>query len=159
MIKTALYPGTFDPLTHGHLDIVQRASQLFETLIVAVATSARKAPYLSLEVRLDLVKAVTKPIKNVQVVPCLGLLVDLARTHHVGCIVRGIRGVNDVEGEWQLAGMNRTLMPSLETLFLPARGELAGLSGTMVREIVALGGDVSAFVPPEVAAYLMRRVH
>lgn len=158
-MKTAVYPGTFDPLTNGHMDIIERALSLFDKVIVACAPmpTSRKTTYLTLDKRLDLIKAVLTDFENVQVIPLKGLLVDFARQHHANVILRGLRAVSDFDYEFQLAHMSRSLSPEIETVFLPAKAGYSYVSGTLVREIVELGGDVSHFVPPLIIRHLQRR--
>lgn len=156
-MKITVYPGTFDPLTNGHVNIIERALLLFDKVIVACAPTSRKSPYLTLYERLDLMKAVLTDFKNVQVMPLKGLLVDFARQHHANVILRGIRAISDFDYEFQLAHMNQLLSPNIEILFLPAKAGYSYISGTLVREIVALGGDISSFVPPLVVRHLQRR--
>lgn len=157
MKPTAVYPGTFDPLTNGHVDIIQRALPLFEKIIVACAPTSRKAPYLTLDERIDLIKKVLADFKNVQVMPLEGLLVDFAKQHKADVILRGLRAVSDFDYEFQLAHMNHRLSPEIETVFLPAKEGYSYVSGTIVREIVKLGGDVSPFVPSLIARHLQKR--
>lgn len=156
-MKITVYPGTFDPLTNGHMDIIERALLLFDKVIVACATTSRKIPYLTLYERLDLIKAALTDFENVQVMPLKGLLVDFARQHHANVILRGLRAVSDFDYEFQLAHMNQRLSSEIEIVFLPAKADYSHVSGTLVREIVELGGDVSPFVPPLIIRHLQRR--
>ena len=150
MIK-AIYPGTFDPLTNGHLDLIARASRIFPKVYVGVATSAGKHPLLSLEERLACAKLVCADFPNVEPVPVTGLLKDFVLAHDVSVIVRGARAVSDFEYEFQMAGMNRQLMPEVETVFMTPALKNQFVSGTFVREIARLGGDeASAFVDPRI---------
>ena len=153
MIK-AVYPGTFDPLTRGHEDLVRRASRLFETLILAVADSKAKRTFFSLEERVEMAREVLGDIKNLKVVGFTGLLIDLVRQHDARVVMRGLRAVSDFEYEFQLAGMNRSLNPEFETIFLTPSEQHMFISATLVREIALLGGDVSEFVHPTVAKKL-----
>ena len=153
-MKAAVYPGTFDPFTKGHYDLIFRASKLFDRLIVAVATSARKVPAFCIEDRIAMASAALSSMKNVSVEVCEGLLVEFAKTNDCQTIVRGLRAVSDFDYEFQLAGMNHQMNPGIETVFLPALGDVAFISSTMVREIVSLGGDPSSFVPAAVLPYL-----
>lgn len=156
-MPVAIYPGTFDPITNGHSDLVSRASALFDKVIVAVAVSAGKNPGFGLEQRVALVKEVLAGIDNVEVTQFDALLVDFARRSGAGVILRGLRAVSDFEYEFQLAGMNRRLAPDVETMFLTPAEKFSYISSTLVREIAALGGDVSEFVHPAVARALKTR--
>ncbi len=147
MKLSAVYPGTFDPITTGHVDLIKRASKLFDRVIVAVAASANKVPHFSLSERLAMIVEVIKPWPNVKAISFDQLLVDFAREQGAECILRGVRAVSDFDYEFQLAGMNRAMAPEIETIFLPASESVAYVSATMVREIMRLGGDVSPFVP------------
>ena len=157
MIK-AVYPGTFDPLTRGHEDLVRRAASLFGTVILGVADSRAKRTFFSLEERVEIAREVLGGIKNVQVVGFGGLLIDFVRQHGARVVLRGLRAVSDFEYEFQLAGMNRSLYPDFETLFLTPSEQHMFISATLVREIALLGGDVSKFVDPRVEARLRRKV-
>lgn len=142
----AIYPGTFDPITNGHLEIIHRASTLFPELIIAVTTNSSKKPYFSLGERVNLIQESLKDCSNVSVIHFQGLLVHCATEHQARVIIRGIR-FNDFEYEFQLAGINRRLNPQIETVFLTPTDEVALISSTLVREIATLGGDIAAFVP------------
>jgi pantetheine-phosphate adenylyltransferase len=155
---TAIYPGTFDPLTRGHEDLVRRASGLFEKLIVGVADSKNKKPFFSLDERLTIANEVLGHYPNVQVESFSGLLKDFVRRHDANVIVRGLRAVSDFEYEFQMAGMNRYLLPDVETLFLTPSDQYQFISGTIVREIALLGGDVSKFVFPSVEKWLQDKI-
>jgi pantetheine-phosphate adenylyltransferase len=146
----ALYPGTFDPITHGHTDVIRRASRLFDRLIVAVAKSERKQTVFSLEVRMALVAAVLGDIKNIEICEFSGLTVDLATKKQACVIVRGVRASADVDYELQLANMNQVMAPDIETLFLAPTPQYHMISASLVREILSMGGDASAFVDPRV---------
>jgi len=154
----ALYAGSFDPITNGHMDIIQRAAGLFERLLVAVAVNPEKAPVFSVEERLEMVKEACAGLKNVEVqlMPG-GLLVDFAVAAGATVIVRGLRAVSDFDYELQLASMNRSLRPELETVFFMTGPEHYFLSSSIVKEIARLGGGVSAFVPPHVERRLRER--
>jgi len=150
MAITAIYPGTFDPITHGHTDLIQRAARLFDHVIVAIAANPTKKPFLALEKRIALARAVLKDLGNVEVCGFDTLLAHYAETRNAQVIVRGLRAVSDFEYEFQLASMNRRLAPKVETLFLTPAEQYAYISSSLVREIAALGGDISAFVHEEV---------
>ena len=151
---TAIYPGTFDPITHGHSDLIQRAARLFDHVIVAIAANPTKKPFFPLEKRIALARAVLKDLDNVEVCGFDTLLVHYAAERNAQIIVRGLRAVSDFEYEFQLASMNRRLAPKVETLFLTPAEQYAYISSSLVREIAALGGDISAFVHEEVKAAL-----
>ncbi len=148
--KIALYPGSFDGLTYGHLDLVERASHLFDQVIVAVAQNSRKKPWFEIEERVELLKECTKDWKNVEITHITGLTVETAQRLGAQFIVRGLRAVSDFEFEFQLAIMNHQLNPKVETIFLAPSPEFIFLSSSMVREVWRLGGDLSRFVPPAV---------
>jgi len=149
-MKIAVYPGTFDPITNGHTDLVLRAARLFDRVVVAVAKDTAKAPVCGIDDRLKLARAALAGIDNVEVVAFEGLLVDFCRQYGAGIVIRGLRAVSDFEFEFQLASMNRRLAPEIETIFLTPAEQYAFISSTLVREIARLGGDVSEFVHPEV---------
>jgi pantetheine-phosphate adenylyltransferase len=153
----AVYPGTFDPITNGHSDLVMRAAQLFSKVIVAIAVNPGKNPAFELKERVKLSQQVLSGIDNVEVCSFDTLLVDFVRKRGAGVILRGLRAVSDFEYEFQLAGMNRRLAPKVETLFLTPAEQFAFISSGLVREIAALGGDVREFVHPAVQAALRRR--
>ena len=157
-IKRAVYPGTFDPITNGHEDLVQRASRLFEEVIVGVAHSQAKRPFFSLEERVRIAREVLGSYPNVKVLGFAGLLSEFVHEHKAGVILRGLRAVSDFEYEFQLAGMNRTLAPGVETLFLTPSDRYLFLSATIVREIAVLGGDITAFVHPITAARIRDKI-
>jgi pantetheine-phosphate adenylyltransferase len=157
MIK-AVYPGTFDPLTRGHEDLVRRASTLFDTVVVAVADSRGKRPFFQMDERVALATEVLAPYPNVTVHGFSGLLRDLVREHQARVILRGLRAVSDFEYEFQMAGMNRSLIPEVETLFLTPAEQYMFISATIVREIAVLGGDVSQFVHPQVETRMAARI-
>ncbi len=153
----AIYPGTFDPVTNGHLDLIARASKLYEQIIVAVAVNKGKKPLFSLEERVGLAQAVTQEFANVRVIGFDNLLVDCAKQHGADVILRGLRAVSDFEYEFQLAGMNRRLAPELETVFLTPAEQYEFISSSMIREIAQLNGDVSSFVPQLVRQRLLEK--
>lgn len=150
----AIYPGTFDPLTLGHEDLVRRASRLFKRVIVGVASSSAKRPAFDLDERVYIAREVLAAYPNVEVHGFSGLLMDFLRGHGAQVIIRGLRAVSDFEYEFQMAGMNRNLYPDVETVFLTPGEQFMFISATMVREIAFLGGDVSKFVQPIVAERL-----
>jgi len=158
---TAIYPGTFDPLTNGHSDLVQRASHIFERVILAVATggqSGAKQPFFSVDERVVLAKDVLADMPNVEVIQFDGLLVDFVQKQNAQVILRGLRAVSDFEYEFQLASMNRHLNNKIETLFLTPAEQYSYISSSLVREVAVLGGDVSPFVHEKVAAALNNRI-
>ena len=148
MKTTVIYPGTFDPITNGHIDLVNRASKLFEHVIVAVAINPTKTPAFTLEKRVNLAKQTLAGLPNVEVCGFEGLLVDIAREKKAQVIIRGLRAVSDFEHEFQLAGMNRHMEPNVETMFLTPAEQFSYISSSLVREVAELGGDVSALVAP-----------
>lgn len=154
---TAVYPGTFDPLTMGHVDILRRSSQMFSRVVLAVAVAHHKKTMFSLEERMDMAREVASTYPNVEVVAFSGLLRDFVMAQGATVLVRGVRGVTDFDYEFQMAGMNRLLMPEVETVFLTPAADYQFVSGTFVREIAMLGGDVSKFVAPPVLARLQAR--
>lgn len=153
-MNIAIYPGTFDPITNGHFDMIGRASLLFDRVVVAIAGSPDKSPNLSLDTRIRLAREVITEFDNVEVIGFSGLLTDLMQNQQARIILRGLRAVSDFEYELQLANMNRAQMPELETVFLTAEVENSYISSTLVREIARLGGDVSKHVHPAVAEAL-----
>ena len=153
-MKTAVYPGTFDPITNGHSDLIHRACAIFDRVIVAIAASPGKQPRFSLEQRVALVEQVLSGYGQVEIKEFDTLLVDFTRSCGADVILRGLRAVSDFEYEFQLAGMNRRLAPEVETLFLTPAEQFGYISSSLVREVAALGGDVSEFVHPAVAAAL-----
>lgn len=150
MKSKAVYPGTFDPITNGHLDIITRANQLFPSLIIAVANNTAKNPYFTIEERIELIQKAVKHLSGIEVIGFNGLLVNLAEQQEAQIILRGLRGVTDFEYEFQLAGMNRKLAPAIETVFLTPAENLLVISSTLIREIAKLGGDIASFVPTHV---------
>jgi len=153
-----IYPGTFDPLTLGHADLVRRAVRLFDHVVVAVADSQSKRPCFTPDERVEIAREVLKPYPNVSVMRFSGLLIEFARAQGANVIMRGLRAVSDFEYEFQLAGMNRNLHPEIETLFLTPSERYLFISATLVREIAMLGGDVSKFVHPSVVARLQQKL-
>lgn len=156
MAVNILYPGTFDPITNGHTDIVRRAARLFERVVVAIAANPGKTPAFSLEQRVAMARAALKDIGNAEVLGFAELTVAFARKHQVRAILRGLRAVSDFEFEFQLAAMNRHLGPDVETIFMTPAEQFTFISSSLVREIAALGGDVAQFVHPAVMAELQK---
>lgn len=155
---TAIYPGTFDPITHGHSDLVDRASRLFGRVIVAIAANPAKQPAFSLEERIGMARLALAEVDGIEILGFDRLLVDFARDHGADVIVRGLRAVSDFEYEFQLAGMNRRLAPDIETLYLMPAEQYAYISSGLVREIASLGGDISPFVHHGVMEALSERL-
>lgn len=156
-MNRVLYPGTFDPITKGHGDLIERASRLFDSVVIAVAASPRKNPLFSLEERVALAREVTRHLPNVEVAGFSTLLATFAQEQQANVFLRGLRAVSDFEYEFQLANMNRQLAPNVESMFLTPSERYAFISSTLVREIAALGGDIDQFVHPAVAAALKAR--
>ncbi len=157
MKRNAVYPGTFDPITNGHQDLVRRAAGIFDHVIVAIAANPYKTPMFPLEMRVDLARRVLQELPNVEVLGYSGLTVEFARQHQGAVIVRGLRAVSDFEFEFQLANMSRHLDHNFETVFLTPKEQFTFISSTLVREIAVLGGDVSRFVHPIVEAELKKQ--
>jgi pantetheine-phosphate adenylyltransferase len=157
-MRTAIYPGSFDPLTNGHLDVLERASKLFDRVIVAIARNESKHPLFTLEERLALMKLAIAPIKNARADIFDGLLVEYAEKQKARAIVRGLRAVSDFEFEFQMALMNRKLDESIETIFMMPKETYTFISSRIVKEIARLGGDVSPFVPPHVGVALRKKL-
>lgn len=156
--RIAIYPGTFDPITRGHEDLVRRASELFDRIIVGVADSRSKRPFFSLDERLDMARAVLSVYPKVEVFGFDSLLMDFLARHNARVILRGLRAVSDFEYEFQMAGMNRSLRPDVETVFLTPSDQYMFISATMVREIGLLGGDVSKFAHPVVVDCITKKL-
>ncbi len=157
-INRVVYPGTFDPITRGHEDLVRRASTLFDEMIVAVADSRGKQPFFNVDERVAMAKETLAAFPNVRVEGFSGLLMEFLRKHDAKIILRGLRAISDFEYEFQLAGMNRNLYPDVETLFLTPAEQYMFISATMVREIASLGGDVSPFVNAAVIPHMKARL-
>ncbi|MBM96471.1 MAG: pantetheine-phosphate adenylyltransferase [Oceanospirillaceae bacterium] len=157
-MNKVVYPGTFDPITNGHMDLVERAARMFDHIIVAVADNPKKKPLLELEDRVSLAQQVLGHLDNVEVTGFSSLLADFVQEHEVNIILRGLRAVSDFEYEFQLANMNRVLAPNVESMFLTPAEKYSYISSTLVREIAALHGDVSKFVHPVVADALNKRI-
>jgi len=159
MTTRVIYPGTFDPITNGHLDLIERAAAMFDHVVVGIAASPSKKPLFDLQERVTLTQAITKHLSNVEVVGFSGLLVDFAKESNANILVRGLRAVSDFEYEFQLALMNRRLMPELETVFLTPSEENSFLSSTIVKEVALHKGDVSQFVDPRITGALNAKLH
>jgi pantetheine-phosphate adenylyltransferase len=155
-MNKVIYPGTFDPITNGHIDLVNRASRLFDKVIVAVASSPKKQPLLPIQERVRLAQLVTSHLDNVEIIGFNCLLADLIHKEKANIILRGLRAVSDFEYEFQLANMNRHLAPQAESLFLTPAEHLCFISSTLIREISRLDGDVSKFIHPEVEASIKK---
>lgn len=153
----ALYPGTFDPITNGHTDLVRRALRLFDEVVLAVAANPKKQPLFSLDERVDLARVALSDVERVRVMGFDTLLIDLVRAQGAQVILRGLRAVSDFEFEFQLAGMNRRLAPEIETVFMAPSEQEMFISASLVKEVASLGGDISAFVHPRVAAALRKK--
>jgi pantetheine-phosphate adenylyltransferase len=157
MKRSAMYPGTFDPITNGHKDLVRRAAGMFERVVLAIAANPGKAPMFSLEERVRLAQLVVADLPNVSVMGYAGLTVDFAHQHGLSIIVRGLRAVSDFEFEFQLANMTRHLSRDVETVFLTPQEQFTFISSTLIREIAIYGGNVSEFVDPRVAVELAKK--
>jgi len=154
---TAIYPGTFDPITNGHLDLISRASRLYSRVVVAVAVNKTKSPMFTADERVALIKSVTADLTNVSVIGFEDLLVDCAQRHGAQVILRGLRAVSDFEYEFQMAGMNRQLAPHLETVFLTPSEKYTFISSSIIKSIAQLNGDVTSFVPKIVQQSLIKK--
>jgi pantetheine-phosphate adenylyltransferase len=157
MKKTAIYPGSFDPITNGHVDLIHRASNLFDEVIVAITQNVSKSGFLSIEERTLAANNAVNSLNNIRVLSFDSLLVDFAKKHNAQIIIRGLRAVSDFEYEFQLSGMNKRLNPHIETLFMTPSEEFANISSSLVREIFLLGGDIGTFVPESVKLILLER--
>ena len=157
MKRNAVYPGTFDPITNGHHDLVRRAASIFSRLVIAIAANPNKAPMFPLAQRVEMARAVLVDLPNVEVVGYAGLTVEFARKNDLNVVIRGLRAVSDFEFEFQLATMSRHLSPEIETVFMTPQEQFTFISSTLVREIAVLGGDVSEFVHPIVAVELRKQ--
>lgn len=151
-----IYPGTFDPITRGHEDLVRRASRLFDHVVVAVAVNSGKKPFFSVEERVEMAQKVLSDCENVKIMPFSGLLMNFLQQQNARIILRGLRAVSDFEYEFQMAGMNRGMYPDVETLFMTPSEQYMFISATIVREIASLGGNVDAFVHPLVTEKLQK---
>ena len=157
-MKRAVYTGSFDPITNGHMDIIRRASEIFDVLIVSVLNNKEKTPLFSVEERVKMLKEVTKDLPNVEIIPFDGLLVDFAEQIGADVVIRGLRAITDFEYELQMSQTNQRMKPDIETMFLTTSIEYSYLSSTTVREIAAFGGDVSQFVPEAVEIALREKM-
>ncbi|MEP1471287.1 MAG: pantetheine-phosphate adenylyltransferase [Halieaceae bacterium] len=155
--NTVIYPGTFDPITNGHVDLTERAAKLFDKVVVAIAHSEKKTPLFNLQERVALCEASLSHLDNVEVTGFSNLLTDFARSQNAHCVLRGLRAVADFEYEFQLANMNRAMWPEFESIFLTPSEHLSYISSSLVREIAALDGDITPFVPKQVAEALKQR--
>ncbi len=155
--KVAIYPGSFDPITFGHLDILERAAVLFDRVVIALAVNPVKTPLFSLDERRQMILEAISPLSNVTVAEVQGLMVDFAREHQAIALIRGLRAISDFEYEFQMALMNRKLAPRVITVFLMPHDNYTYLNSTIVREVARFGGDVSPFVPPGVAQRLQEK--
>ncbi|MDC0075886.1 pantetheine-phosphate adenylyltransferase [Gammaproteobacteria bacterium] len=153
----ALYPGTFDPVTLGHIDLIERALHLFDEVTVAIATSESKTPLFTLEERIEHIETIFEGNKRIKVIGFTGLVVDLAKEEGSNILIRGLRAVSDFEYELQLANMNRAMSPDLESIFLTPKAKFSFLSSTLVREIASMGGEISSFVDPIIEEALKKR--
>ena len=156
MKTIAIYPGSFDPITNGHVDLIHRACKLFDKVIIAITQNTNKDSFLSIDQRVKAVESAIEPLTNTRVLSFDSLLVDFASEHDAQIIIRGLRAVSDFDYEFQLSGMNKRLNPAIETLFMTPSEEFANISSSLVREILSLGGDISQFVPESVKTILLR---
>ena len=158
MKKIAIYPGSFDPITNGHIDLIHRASKLFDTVIIGITQNSKKTSFLSIEERIRVAQESLQAIDNLEVLGFDTLLVDFAKKQNAQVILRGLRAVSDFEYEFQLSGMNKHLNPDIETLFMTPAEQYANISSSLVREILSLGGDIGAFVPKPVETLLKSKL-
>ena len=156
MKTIAIYPGSFDPITNGHVDLIHRACKLFDKVIIAITQNTSKDSFLSIDQRVKAVETAIEPLTNSRVLSFDSLLVDFASEHNAQIIIRGLRAVSDFDYEFQLSGMNKRLNPTIETLFMTPSEEFANISSSLVREILSFGGDISQFVPESVKTTLLR---
>ena len=156
-MKTVIYPGTFDPITNGHVDLAERAAKLFDKVVLAIAFSEKKQPLFELQQRIELCQQALSHIANIEVCGFNNLLVDFAKSKNSNVVLRGLRAVSDFEYEFQLANMNRAMSPEFDTVFLTPAEHLSFISSSLVREIASMGGDISSFVPTVVGAALNER--
>jgi pantetheine-phosphate adenylyltransferase len=158
MKKIAIYPGSFDPITNGHIDLIRRASKLFDKVIVGITQNSKKTSFLDIDDRIQTANTALKNIDNIEILSFDTLLVDFANAQNAQVILRGLRAVSDFEYEFQLSGMNKHLNPNIETLFMTPAEQYANISSSLVREILMLGGDISAFVPKSVEDHLKSKL-
>ena len=158
-MKTALYPGTFDPITFGHLDIIERAAAIFDKVIITAARNPKKTPLFGVDERMEMLTSVTKDLKNVSCESFDGLLVDFAKKSGAQVLIRGLRAISDFEYEFQMALVNRKLSDALVTVFLMPGEKYTYLNSTIVKEVAMFGGDISAFVPPHVARSVLKKIN
>jgi pantetheine-phosphate adenylyltransferase len=157
-MNKVIYPGTFDPITNGHMDLIERASRLFDEVVVAVAASPKKKPLMELETRVELTRVITEHLGNVKVIGFNGLLTNLLKQQDANVILRGLRAVSDFEYEFQMANMNRVLAPDVESMFLTPAEKHSFISSTLVREVAILDGDITQFVHPIVAQAMQQHL-
>ena len=158
MKKIAIYPGSFDPITNGHIDLIHRASKLFDKVIVGITQNSKKSSFLNIDDRINAAMIALKAIDNIEILSFDTLLVDFANEQNAQVILRGLRAVSDFEYEFQLSGMNKHLNPNIETLFMTPAEQYANISSSLVREILSLGGDISVFVPKSVETLLKTKL-
>ncbi len=158
MKKIAIYPGSFDPITNGHIDLIKRASKLFDEIIIGIAKNSKKKAFLSINDRIDTINTALKDINNIRILSFDTLLVDFASLKNAQVILRGLRAISDFEYEYQLSGMNKHLNPNIETLFMTPTEQYSNISSSLIKEIIALGGDISVFVPESVKTLLKHRL-
>ena len=157
-MKTAIYPGSFDPITNGHVDLIHRASKLFDKVIIGITQNRKKSAFLDIDTRMTAAKTALADLDNVEVISFDNLLVEFAKEQNAQVILRGLRAVSDFEYEFQLSGMNKHLNPNIETLFMTPAEQYANISSSLVKEILALDGDVSKFVPASVESLLKKNL-
>lgn len=156
--RIAIYPGSFDPITNGHIDLIKRASKLFDEVIIGITQNSKKTAFLSIDERINITQETLSDINNIKIMSFNTLLVDFAKAKNAQVILRGLRAVSDFEYEFQLSGMNKHLNPTIETLFMTPAEQYTNISSSLVREILSLGGDISHFVPKSVETLLKQRL-